>query len=248
MLTADMHKQRLSRIQFTLSAGEQRAIDRGQHDADAQLHECGRTASRNWHIPVSSRPKGISMRDFRSNSARCYRSTVSRSTPCLNAIWTNWKNWCRCRSMCRPQWHRARHTEIEVPQWASYRLHERFHWPVDQVLLISFGVVATPVSVDPEMKLPFVSSPSRAELLVLAECRRREWEAAGDCAESWPAPAVSISRAVLKFGSELKRSPQRVPFHRALAPPHGSGKSNCVVFAATRLLNVACLPPSRTRQ
>ncbi len=63
------------------------------------------------------------------------------------------------------------HTEIEVPQWASYRLHERFHWPVDQVLLISFGVVATPVSIDPAMKIPLLSSPSCAELLVLAECR-----------------------------------------------------------------------------
>jgi hypothetical protein len=65
------------------------------------------------------------------------------------------------------------HTEIEVPQWCSYRLHERFHWPVDQVLLISFGVVATPVNVDSGLKIPLVtsSSPPRAELLVMAECR-----------------------------------------------------------------------------
>ncbi len=63
------------------------------------------------------------------------------------------------------------HTDIEVPQWVSYRLHERFHWPTDQVLLISFGVVATPVSVEPAVKIPLMSTPSRAELLVFAECR-----------------------------------------------------------------------------
>jgi hypothetical protein len=64
------------------------------------------------------------------------------------------------------------HTEIEVPQWCSYRLHERFHWPVDQVLLISFGVVATPVNVDSGIKIPLMAAaPPRAELLVMAECR-----------------------------------------------------------------------------
>ncbi len=63
------------------------------------------------------------------------------------------------------------HTDIEVPQWVSYRLHERFHWPTDQVLLISFGVVATPVTVDPAVKIPMINTAQRAELLIFADCR-----------------------------------------------------------------------------
>lgn len=34
--------------------------------------------------------------------------------------------------------------QINVPQVASWRLHERFRWPADQVLLLSCGVVAAP--------------------------------------------------------------------------------------------------------
>jgi hypothetical protein len=34
--------------------------------------------------------------------------------------------------------------QIQVPQVVSWRLHERFKWPSDQVLLLSCGVVATP--------------------------------------------------------------------------------------------------------
>ena len=34
--------------------------------------------------------------------------------------------------------------QIEVPQLVSWRLHERFRWPSDQVLLLSCGVVAAP--------------------------------------------------------------------------------------------------------
>src|SRR5688500_14623987 len=33
---------------------------------------------------------------------------------------------------------------IQVPQFVSWRLHERFRWPSDQVLLLSCGVVASP--------------------------------------------------------------------------------------------------------
>ena len=35
--------------------------------------------------------------------------------------------------------------QIEVPQVVSWRLHERFRWPSDQILLLSCGVVAAPV-------------------------------------------------------------------------------------------------------
>lgn len=33
---------------------------------------------------------------------------------------------------------------ISVPQLVSWRLHERFRWPTDQVLVLSCGVIATP--------------------------------------------------------------------------------------------------------
>lgn len=35
-------------------------------------------------------------------------------------------------------------TQIDVPQVVSWRLHERFRWPSDMVLLLSCGVVASP--------------------------------------------------------------------------------------------------------
>ncbi len=34
--------------------------------------------------------------------------------------------------------------EIQVPQMVSWRLHERFRWPSNQILLLSCGVVASP--------------------------------------------------------------------------------------------------------
>ncbi len=35
-------------------------------------------------------------------------------------------------------------SQIQVPQTSSWRLHERFHWPAENVLLISCGVVSSP--------------------------------------------------------------------------------------------------------
>ena len=40
----------------------------------------------------------------------------------------------------------AQRATIQVPQLVSWRLHERFRWPTDQVLLLSCGIVATPGS------------------------------------------------------------------------------------------------------
>ena len=39
-------------------------------------------------------------------------------------------------------------TKIEVPQMTHYRFHERFRWPVDQVLLVGMGMVALPIPID----------------------------------------------------------------------------------------------------
>lgn len=63
------------------------------------------------------------------------------------------------------------HTEIEVPQSCSYRLRERFHWPANQVLLISFGVIAAPIASESPIRLSLNPGPARAELLVFVEDR-----------------------------------------------------------------------------
>lgn len=65
---------------------------------------------------------------------------------------------------------------IDVPQITHCRLHERFRWPADQVLVVGLGVVATPV---PDRQpgllssLPLLSSPPRADLLVFVESKGR---------------------------------------------------------------------------
>ncbi len=50
--------------------------------------------------------------------------------------------------------------QIQVPQVASWRVHERFLWPADHVLLLSCGVVATP---GPERATP-LGIPIRIKL------------------------------------------------------------------------------------
>jgi hypothetical protein len=62
-------------------------------------------------------------------------------------------------------------TKIQVPQLSSFRLHERFRWPVDQVLLIGCGMVAPPVPVEQGLRLPLVSTPARVDLLIFVESR-----------------------------------------------------------------------------
>lgn len=66
-------------------------------------------------------------------------------------------------------------TNLQIPQIVSWRLHERFRWPNDQVLIMSCGVVATP---DPEnsrdqgVEIPFFGSRrNRADALLFLEYR-----------------------------------------------------------------------------
>jgi hypothetical protein len=73
-------------------------------------------------------------------------------------------------------------TKIEVPQMTHFRFHERFRWPVDQVLLVSMGMVAVPVPVDsqplvPGLPLPLSSSVPRADLLIFVDAKGRRGEA-----------------------------------------------------------------------
>jgi len=68
----------------------------------------------------------------------------------------------------------AQRATIQVPQLVSWRLHERFRWPTDQVLLLSCGIVATP-GPDPRGAAALVSAlttnPSRADALLFIECQ-----------------------------------------------------------------------------
>lgn len=59
---------------------------------------------------------------------------------------------------------------IQVPQLVSWRLHERFRWPSDHVLILSCGVVATPTNEKSAMPLlgALVAS-NRADALLFIE-------------------------------------------------------------------------------
>jgi hypothetical protein len=61
--------------------------------------------------------------------------------------------------------------QIQVPQVVSWRLHERFRWPADQVLLLSCGVVATPTGEKTSpLGIPgFGAGPGRADALLFIE-------------------------------------------------------------------------------
>ena len=68
--------------------------------------------------------------------------------------------------------------QIQVPQTSSWRLHERFHWPADEVLLISCGVVASP---GPERKtgvsLPsLLPQPPRSDALLFVDAKGKAGE------------------------------------------------------------------------
>ncbi|MBI2827400.1 MAG: hypothetical protein HYX69_22220 [Planctomycetia bacterium] len=81
--------------------------------------------------------------------------------------------------------------KVEVPQITHCRLHERFRWPVDQILLVGLGVVATPVPSEPgglKIPLPWTSNATRADLLVFVESK-------GKSGESAPVPRTSEREA-----------------------------------------------------
>ncbi len=73
------------------------------------------------------------------------------------------------------QTHRAR---IDVPQVVSWRLHERFRWPSDMVLLLSCGVVASPERAQSSIPMLNMSmltgtTAGRADALLFIEFRGR---------------------------------------------------------------------------
>jgi hypothetical protein len=72
-------------------------------------------------------------------------------------------------------------TKIDVPQLVSWRLHERFRWPSDMVLLLSCGVVASPER--PQAAVPLLNmemltgtTAGRADALMFIQFRGRASE------------------------------------------------------------------------
>jgi len=63
--------------------------------------------------------------------------------------------------------------KIQVPRISGWQLHERFRWPVDRVLVISRGVVATPAPTKPKsfFKNPLTAGRSRGDALLFLECK-----------------------------------------------------------------------------
>jgi hypothetical protein len=64
----------------------------------------------------------------------------------------------------------------EVPQVASWSVHERFRWPVGKVLLISRGIVAMPGLRNQPKLIPGLSKlvdgdAPRADALLMLECK-----------------------------------------------------------------------------
>jgi hypothetical protein len=75
-----------------------------------------------------------------------------------------------------PTQNSRQRAKIEVPQITHYRFHERFRWPIDEVLLVGMGMVALPIPVDGTpliqgISLPIGLTPARADLLLFVECK-----------------------------------------------------------------------------
>ncbi|WP_417732770.1 hypothetical protein [Rosistilla oblonga] len=90
-------------------------------------------------------------------------------------------------------------TQIEVPQIVSWRLHERFRWDSDMVLLLSCGVIASPdrqTSSNPLLNLDrFIgNTPGRADALLFITFGGRAGEGLAPAPAPQAAVAGSISR------------------------------------------------------
>jgi len=77
------------------------------------------------------------------------------------------------------QLNKRQNVEVQVPQLVSWRVHERFRWPADKVLVLSCGVVAKPNGGRPSViGVPGISNLSnlggrapRADAMLLLEAR-----------------------------------------------------------------------------
>lgn len=70
--------------------------------------------------------------------------------------------------------------QVQVPQMVSWRLHERFRWPAEEVLVLSCGVVATP-SAERSAALALASlltaNPARADAVLFVQSNGKAGQA-----------------------------------------------------------------------
>jgi hypothetical protein len=65
-------------------------------------------------------------------------------------------------------------TQIQIPRVSAYRIHERFRWPADRVLVVSTGIVPRPAQgrEGGGVWLPLIgNSPPRGEAVILIDYR-----------------------------------------------------------------------------
>jgi hypothetical protein len=94
----------------------------------------------------------------------------------------------------------AQRVQVQVPQVISWRLHERFRWPANQVLILGCGVVASPTQERmgplglPIPPLPFTSG-GRADALLLVESSGKASQALMEARQDFrAAPPASNGR------------------------------------------------------
>ena len=143
MLNDLLEAQRLPGAQHAALAGQQRPVDGRGQDAQPQLRQ-GRDAA-GQRLARLRAADGAARRRIqaRVSSAVVARRQSDRRHPEVRDRPGRKAVAGRSGRDARP-WP-AQTQRIEVPQAISARLHERFRWPADQVLVISLGVVPTPV-------------------------------------------------------------------------------------------------------
>jgi hypothetical protein len=78
-----------------------------------------------------------------------------------------------------PAGGQTQRAQLQVPQLVSWRLHERFRWPADQVLLLSCGLVASPTpdaaaaAAPLGLSMPMFGGSPRSDALLFVDCRGR---------------------------------------------------------------------------
>ncbi|MGC4007337.1 MAG: hypothetical protein QM811_31110 [Pirellulales bacterium] len=63
---------------------------------------------------------------------------------------------------------------MDVPQQSAHRVHERFRWPADKILIIGLGMVPAPTPTDgatPLLSSLVSTAPPRVDLLLFVEPR-----------------------------------------------------------------------------
>lgn len=140
-------------------------------------------------------------------------------------------------------------TKIEVPQVSQFRLHDRFRWPIDQVLLVSLGVVPLPSTVDAVtsggFRLPDAlgGGPDRGELLLFIESK--PWQAGMQTTPTTTAPAAAAPTGIQAIPGMLPNLLPGVLPGSTPAPAQPAALTPPSILGG--LPNVAPLAPSQPR-